>query len=125
MSQFSLKRASNAVIDCGRHRSFGVRLIPLPSVTKDLQYAPHTSIRNPPQRSNRQLSRSSSWALALITFANVIVRYSTDSSFAWTEEFSVFLMIMPALVAGSAAVARDWHIRIEYFSESGSRSSAR
>lgn len=59
-------------------------------------------------------------ALALITFANVLVRYFTDSSFAWTEEFSVFLMIMLALVAGSAAVARDRHIRIEYFSESGS-----
>ena len=59
-------------------------------------------------------------ALALITFANVLVRYFTDSSFAWTEEFSVFLMILLALVAGSAAVARDRHIRIEYFAESGS-----
>jgi TRAP-type C4-dicarboxylate transport system permease small subunit len=58
-------------------------------------------------------------ALALITFANVLVRYFTDSSFAWTEEFSVFLMIMLALVAGSAAVARDRHIRIEYFAENG------
>lgn len=59
-------------------------------------------------------------ALALITFANVLVRYFTDSSFAWTEEFSVFLMILLALVAGSAAVARDRHIRIEYFTERGS-----
>lgn len=58
--------------------------------------------------------------LACITFANVLVRYLTDSSFAWTEEFSVFLMILLAMVAGSAAVARDRHIRIEYFSESGS-----
>jgi len=58
--------------------------------------------------------------LACITFANVLVRYFTDSSFAWTEEFSVFLMILLALVAGSAAVARDRHIRIEYFAESGS-----
>ena len=57
--------------------------------------------------------------LACITFANVLVRYFTDSSFAWTEEFSVFLMILLALVAGSAAVARDRHIRIEYFAESG------
>ena len=57
--------------------------------------------------------------LACITFANVLVRYFTDSSFAWTEEFSVFLMIVLALVAGSAAVARDRHIRIEYFSASG------
>ena len=59
-------------------------------------------------------------ALALITFANVLVRYFTNSSFAWTEELSVFLMILLALVAGSAAVARDQHIRIEFFSGSGS-----
>ena len=57
--------------------------------------------------------------LALITFANVLVRYFTSSSFAWTEEFSVFLMILLAMVAGSAAVARDRHIRIEYFAENG------
>jgi TRAP-type C4-dicarboxylate transport system permease small subunit len=59
-------------------------------------------------------------ALALITFANVLVRYFTNTSFAWTEEISVFLMIVLALVAGSAAVARDVHIRIEYFAEGGS-----
>ncbi|MDP2770170.1 MAG: TRAP transporter small permease [Giesbergeria sp.] len=59
-------------------------------------------------------------ALALITFANVLVRYFTNSSFAWTEEISVFLMIVLAMVGGSAAVARDRHIRIEYFAESGS-----
>ena len=59
-------------------------------------------------------------ALALITFANVLVRYFTNQSFAWTEEFSVFLMIVLALVGSCAAVARDRHIRIEYFSDSGS-----
>ncbi|MWL86998.1 MULTISPECIES: TRAP transporter small permease [unclassified Cupriavidus] len=58
--------------------------------------------------------------LVAITFANVVVRYFTDESFAWTEEFSVFLMIVLALVAGSAAVARDRNIRIEYFFERGS-----
>jgi TRAP-type C4-dicarboxylate transport system permease small subunit len=57
--------------------------------------------------------------LALITFANVVVRYFTDQSFAWTEEFSVFLMIVLALVAGSAAVARNRNIRIEYVADSG------
>ena len=57
--------------------------------------------------------------LALITFANVLVRYFTDQSFAWTEEFSVFLMIVLALVAGSASVARNRQIRIEYFADSG------
>lgn len=59
-------------------------------------------------------------ALALITFANVLVRYFSNSSFAWTEEFSIFLMILLAMVAGSAAVARDRHIRIEFFAGSGS-----
>jgi TRAP-type C4-dicarboxylate transport system permease small subunit len=58
-------------------------------------------------------------ALALITFANVIVRYFTDQSFAWTEEISIFLMIVLTLVAGSASVARNRQIRIEYFADSG------
>ena len=58
-------------------------------------------------------------ALALITFANVLVRYFTSASFAWTEEVSIFLMIALSMVAGSAAVARNRHIRIEYFADSG------
>ena len=64
-------------------------------------------------------------ALALITFANVLVRYFTNQSFAWTEEFSVFLMIVLALVAGSASVARNRQIRIEYFSDTGSAARQR
>ena len=63
--------------------------------------------------------------LALITFANVLVRYFTNESFAWTEEFSVFLMIVLALVAGSASVARNRPIRIEFFSDSGSEARQR
>jgi TRAP-type C4-dicarboxylate transport system permease small subunit len=54
-------------------------------------------------------------ALALMTFANVLVRYFTNQSFAWTEEVSIFLMIVLALVAGSGAFARQHHIRIEFF----------
>ena len=64
-------------------------------------------------------------ALALITFANVIVRYFTDQSFAWTEEISIFLMIVLTLVAGSASVARNRQIRIEYFADSGPESRQR
>ena len=59
-------------------------------------------------------------ALALITFANVLLRYFTDTSFAWTEEISIILMIVLAMVGGSSAVARDQHIRIEFFSGNGS-----
>ncbi len=59
-------------------------------------------------------------ALALVTFVNVVVRYLSDESIAWTEEISVFLMIVVTLVGASAAVARDRHIKIEYFLDAGS-----
>jgi len=64
-------------------------------------------------------------ALCVITFVNVLVRYLTDVSFAWTEEISIFLMMAMSLVAGAAAVARDKHIRIEYFYAQGSQARQR
>ncbi|GMV02535.1 MAG: hypothetical protein AMXMBFR52_21910 [Burkholderiales bacterium] len=59
--------------------------------------------------------------LAAITFANVVARYFTNDSFAWTEEISIALMVVVTMVAASAAVRRDRHIRIEAFHDSGSR----
>lgn len=58
--------------------------------------------------------------LALITFANVVLRYLTDESIAWTEEISIALMVIMTLAAAAAAVARERHIRIDYFLERGS-----
>lgn len=58
--------------------------------------------------------------LALITFGNVVVRYFTSASFAWTEEISVFLMVVLTMVAGSAAFARYRHVRIELLADRGS-----
>lgn len=55
--------------------------------------------------------------LAAITFANVLVRYFTDRSFAFTEEYSVALMVVLTLVGASAAFAADRHIRMTYFVE--------
>src|SRR3954465_4770706 len=53
--------------------------------------------------------------LLAITLANVLTRYFIDESLAWTEELSVFLMVVLAL-AGAAAVGRaDRHIGIEVF----------
>ncbi len=57
--------------------------------------------------------------LCLITFANVLVRYFSDQSFAWTEEFSVFLLVVMTLAGAAAAAARDNHVRIEYFLQGG------
>jgi len=64
-------------------------------------------------------------ALCLITMINVIVRYLTDESFAWTEEFSVFLLVLTTMAGTAAAAMRDNHIRIEFFLMSGSRSRQR
>jgi TRAP-type C4-dicarboxylate transport system permease small subunit len=58
--------------------------------------------------------------LCLITFGNVVVRYFSDRSFAWTEEISVFLLVVMTLAGAAAAAARDNHVRIEYFLQSGS-----
>lgn len=58
--------------------------------------------------------------LLLITLANVIVRYFTDQSFAWTEEISSVLMLVLCMAGSACAIARDTHIRVEYFFTSGS-----
>jgi TRAP-type transport system small permease protein len=53
--------------------------------------------------------------ICLISFANVVVRYLTNASFAFTEEISVFLLVVLALVGASAAFARDRNIRVTFF----------
>jgi TRAP-type C4-dicarboxylate transport system permease small subunit len=58
--------------------------------------------------------------LSLITFANVVLRYLTDESIAWTEEISIALMVVMTMAAAAAAAARERHIRIDYFLERGS-----
>jgi TRAP-type transport system small permease protein len=58
--------------------------------------------------------------LVLITLVNVLTRYLTNEGLAWTEEISVFLLVVMALAGTSAAAARDRHIRIELFYEGGS-----
>jgi TRAP-type C4-dicarboxylate transport system permease small subunit len=53
--------------------------------------------------------------ICLITFANVLVRYLTNASFAFTEEFSIFLLVVMTFAGASAAFAHNRHIRMEYF----------
>jgi len=52
--------------------------------------------------------------LVLLTLGNVVTRHLVDESFAWTEEISVFLMVVMTLAGAAAAAARDRHIRIEH-----------
>ena len=56
-------------------------------------------------------------ALCIITFANVLVRYFTNISFAFTEEYSVALMVVMALFGTAAAFAGDRHIRLTFLIE--------
>lgn len=54
-------------------------------------------------------------AMALITAANVVTRYLTDISLAFTEEFSVVLMVVVTLFGSALAMAGGRHIKIDYF----------
>ena len=58
--------------------------------------------------------------LTLITLGNVLTRYFSDESFAWTEEISVFLIVVMTLAGAAGIAGRDGHIRIEYFYDGGS-----
>ena len=55
--------------------------------------------------------------LCLLTMANVLVRYFTDISFAFTEEISVVLLVVMTMVGASHAFATNHHITIGFFIE--------
>jgi len=55
--------------------------------------------------------------LCLITLANVLVRYLSNISFAFTEEISVWLMVVMTLFGSAAAFTRGQHIAITWFVE--------
>lgn len=61
--------------------------------------------------------------ICVITFANVVVRYLTDASFAFTEEISVFLLVVLTLIGASAAFARNRNIRVDFFVQKLPRSA--
>jgi TRAP-type C4-dicarboxylate transport system permease small subunit len=63
--------------------------------------------------------------LTLITLGNVLTRYLTDESFAWTEEISVFLIVVMTLAGAASVAGRDGHIRIEFFYDRGSAARRR
>jgi TRAP-type C4-dicarboxylate transport system permease small subunit len=53
--------------------------------------------------------------LCIITMANVVVRYFTNISFAFTEEISVWLMVVMTLVGAAGAFVKGHHISINFF----------
>ena len=83
---------------------------------EDQQEAPDA--RNTPRvtiRIEEAIAAAAMALICLITFANVVVRYLTNASFAFTEEISVFLLVVLTLIGAAAAFARDRNIRVDFF----------
>lgn len=68
-----------------------------------------------PVRIEEALGAAAMALICLISFANVVARYATNYSFAFTEEYSVFLLVFMTFVGTSAACAGNEHIRITFF----------
>ncbi|WP_136248232.1 TRAP transporter small permease [Halomonas borealis] len=69
-------------------------------------------MKRPDARLERVLATLAILIIGLISLANVVVRYVTDASFAFTEEFSVFLLVLMTFAGASVALRRHRHIRI-------------
>lgn len=65
----------------------------------------------------RALGAAAMGLICVISLANVIVRYATNVSFAFTEEFSVFLLVFMTFVGASLAFATNENIRITFFAD--------
>jgi TRAP-type C4-dicarboxylate transport system permease small subunit len=65
----------------------------------------------------RVLMAATMGLLCVITMANVLVRYFTDISFAFTEEISISLMVIMTLVGAAHAFNTHHHIAIQFFAE--------
>jgi TRAP-type C4-dicarboxylate transport system permease small subunit len=63
----------------------------------------------------KALAAAAMAALCLITLGNVIARYFTDASFAFTEEYSIALMVVVTMLGAAIATAADRNIRITWF----------
>ncbi|BBK35078.1 C4-dicarboxylate ABC transporter permease [Allostella sp. ATCC 35155] len=67
-----------------------------------------------PIRIEEALTAAAMAALCLITFGNVVVRYLTNISFAFTEEYSIALMVIVTLLGSAVAFTGDRHIRVTF-----------
>ncbi|ERS84783.1 TRAP transporter small permease [Halomonas sp. PBN3] len=66
----------------------------------------------PDARPERWLAALALVIIALISLGNVITRYITGGSLAFTEELSVFLLVVLTFAGATVALRRNGHIRI-------------
>jgi len=79
--------------------------------------APPDPVTRVPLTLERVLLAATMGAMALITAANVVTRYLSNISLAFTEEYSVALMVIVAMIGTALATAGGRHIRIGYFAD--------
>ncbi len=79
---------------------------------EDLEQRPQDPRSPVPVRVEEALAAACMALICLISLANVVVRYLTNASFAFTEEFSVFLLVAMTFLGASVAFVRGQHIRI-------------
>ena len=68
-------------------------------------------------RAERFLGAAAMAAICLITLANVVVRYTTDISFAFTEEVSVFLLVFLTFIGSAKAFLDGNQMAVTYFTD--------
>ena len=68
-----------------------------------------------PLRIEEMLAAAAMAVMILITLGNVVARYLTNVSFAFTEEVSIVLMVVATLLGAAVAEAANRHIRITWF----------
>ncbi len=71
------------------------------------------SARPPKFRPDAWLATLALTGICVISLGNVVVRYATDASFAFTEEYSVFLLVVLTFAGAAVAARHNQHIRIE------------
>ncbi len=88
--------------------------MPDPAGHGDSKEKPHRGV---PVKIEEAIAAAVMALICCITFANVVVRYLTNASFAFTEEFTVFLMVVLTFVGSAAAFARNRHIRMTFITD--------
>ncbi|WP_404298578.1 TRAP transporter small permease [Halomonas sp.] len=67
---------------------------------------------SPDARPERWLASLALLIISLISLGNVVTRYITGGSLAFTEEFSVFLLVVLTFAGAAVALRRNGHIRV-------------
>src|SRR5215203_6608693 len=87
------------------------------SANPDVRISPAKPETRVPLTFEKVVAAAAMAALCLITLGNVVARYLTNYSFAFTEEYSIALMVVVTMLGAGIATAADRQIRITWFAD--------